>query len=246
MNFFSRRAPKKNLVYTVLFDAPGSESYRFLGKMLTSSLLKTFFTGDILVFRNSSAPLYLVERKGLDEVYLETPEMYGQARAEFSWCWKYKVAELIENPEQYDKILFVDADSLALRNIDHLLEGDWDIRYQPERGTVMNTRKYNAFLTDNEMAGEASRSEGINSGTLAVRGRFSTKSCRRGRTLMKASRCATPASGIRQAGTRCCYGKRARLPKPHPLKPGAGKANGGRSRFRRERCSFRGIWTRTT
>lgn len=170
MNFFSRRAPKKNLVYTVLFDAPGSESYRFLGKMLTSSLLKTFFTGDILIFRNSAAPLYLVERKGLDEVYLETPEMYGQARAEFSWCWKYKVAELIENPEQYDKILFVDADSLALRNIDHLLEGDWDIRYQPERGTVMNTRKYNAFLTDNEMAGEASRSEGINSGTLAVRG----------------------------------------------------------------------------
>jgi hypothetical protein len=40
-----RRAPKKNLIYTGRFDAPGSESYRFLGKMLASSLVKTFITG---------------------------------------------------------------------------------------------------------------------------------------------------------------------------------------------------------
>lgn len=96
----ARRAPKKNLVYTVCFDAPGSESYRFLGKMLASSLVKTFFTGDIVVFRNSPAPLYLVERKGLEEVFLETPDMYGQERAEFAWCWNYRVAPLIENPEE--------------------------------------------------------------------------------------------------------------------------------------------------
>jgi hypothetical protein len=164
-----RRAPKKNLVYTVCFDAPGSESYRFLAKMLTSSLLKTFFTGDILVFRNSPAPLFLVERKGLEEVYLETPEMYGQERAEFSWCWKYRVAPLIENAAEYDKILFVDCDSLALRNLDHLLEGEWDIRYQPERGKPGNGKSFNAFLTDEEMERAAKR-EGANSGTLAVRG----------------------------------------------------------------------------
>jgi hypothetical protein len=164
-----RRVPKKNLVYTVAFDAPGSESYRFLVKMLTSSLLRTFFTGDILVFRNSAAPLFLVERKGLDEVYLETPPMYGQERAEYAWSWKYKVAELIENPEQYDKILFLDADCLALRNVDHLLEGDWDIRYQPERGKPMSGKSFNAFLTESEMVTAAKR-VGANSGTLAVRG----------------------------------------------------------------------------
>ena len=158
-----------NLVYTVCFDAPGSESYRFLGRMLISSLLKTYFTGDIVIFRNSPAPLYLVERKGLEEVYLETPEMYGQARAEYSWCSKYRVAPLIENPEQYDKILFLDCDSLALRNIDHLLEGDWDIRYQPERGKPGNGKSFNAFLTDEEMT-VAGQMEGANSGTLAVRG----------------------------------------------------------------------------
>jgi hypothetical protein len=132
-----RKEPRKNLVYTIAFDAPNSESYRFLGKMLASSLLRTFFTGDIMVFRNSPAPLFLVERKGLEEVYLETPPLHGQERAEWAWGWKYKVAELID-PEPYDKVLFLDCDSLALRNIDHLLEGTWDIRYQPERGKAMS------------------------------------------------------------------------------------------------------------
>jgi hypothetical protein len=161
--------PKKNLVYTIAFDSPNSEGYRFLGKMLASSLVRTFFTGDVIVFRNSPHPLFLVERKGLEEVYLETPPMHGQDGAEEAWCWKYRVAELIENPEQYDKILFVDCDSLALRNIDHLLEGDWDIRYQPERGNPANSRKFNAFLTGEEMVSTASRT-GVNSGTIAVRG----------------------------------------------------------------------------
>lgn len=167
MNLYTSRAPKKNLVYTVIFDAPGSESYRFLGKMLASSLLRTFFSGDILIFRNSPGPLFLVERKGLEEVFLETPEMYGQERAKFAWCWKYRVAELIE-VAQYDKILFVDADCLALRNIDHLLEGDWDIRYQPECGRSGDGKSFNAFLTEDELAKAADR-EGANSGTLAVR-----------------------------------------------------------------------------
>lgn len=45
---------------------------------------------------------------------LETSGMSGKAGVERAWCWKYKVAELIENPEQYNKILFVDCDSMAL------------------------------------------------------------------------------------------------------------------------------------
>lgn len=163
-----QKQPKKNLVYTVAFDAPRSESYRFLARMLASSLLRTFFTGDIVVFRNSPAPLFLVERKGLEEIFLEIPEMHGQERAELAWGWKYKVAELID-PEPYDKILFLDCDSLALRNIDHLLEGDWDIRYQPERGKPANGTSFNAFLTEEELALAAGR-DGANSGTLAVRG----------------------------------------------------------------------------
>ena len=161
-------ALKKNLVYTVAFDAPGSESYRFLAKMLVSSLARTFFTGDVMVFRNSAAPLFLVERKGVEEFYIETPPLRGKERAEMAWGWKYRVADLID-PTAYDKILFLDADCLALRNIDELLEGNWDIRYQPERQHLMNGDSFNAFFTDDEME-RAGRREGANSGTLAVRG----------------------------------------------------------------------------
>ena len=169
MNLATRRTPKKNMIYTIAFDPPQSEGYRFLGKMLVSSLLRTFFDGDIVVFRNSVAPLFMVERKGLEEVYIETEQLTGRVGMEEAWCWKYRVAELIENPEQYDKILFLDCDSLALRNVDHLLEGDWDIRYQPEREKTMDGRSFQAFLTEEEMAVAALR-DGANSGTLAVRG----------------------------------------------------------------------------
>lgn len=98
-----------------------------------------------MVFRNSPAPLFQVERKGLHEVYVPTPPLEGQAGAERAWCWKYRAAEMIEHPEQYDKILFLDCDSLALRHLGDLLEGDWDIRYQPERGQMQDSRKFNAF-----------------------------------------------------------------------------------------------------
>ena len=89
-------APQKpNLIYTGVFDPPGSEGCRILAKMLVSSLLRTGFYGDILVFRNSEAPLFLVERKGLEECTIETPEIHGKAGAELAWCWKYKVREYV-------------------------------------------------------------------------------------------------------------------------------------------------------
>lgn len=157
----------RNLIYTVVLDAPGAEGYRFLGKMLVSSLLRTFFTGDVVVFRNFSNPLFLVERKGLEEVYVETPQIIGQAGAEQAWCWKYKVAPLLD-VRGYDKVLFLDADTLALRNVDHLLEGDCDIAYQVERRARGDQQSFNGFYTPEEMARAAQR-DGVNSGTLAVR-----------------------------------------------------------------------------
>ncbi len=157
----------RNLIYTVVLDAPGAEGYRFLGKMLVSSLLRTFFTGDVVVFRNFSNPLFLVERKGLEEVYVETPQIIGQAGAEQAWCWKYKVAPLLD-VRGYDTVLFLDADCLALRNVDHLLEGGFDIAYQVERRARGDGQSFNGFYTEKEMARAAPR-DGVNSGTLAVR-----------------------------------------------------------------------------
>jgi hypothetical protein len=137
--------------------------------MLASSLLRTYFPGDIMIFRNSAAPLFLVERKSLEEIYIETPPLQGRTGAEAAWCWKYRVAPLIPHPEQYDRVLFLDCDCLVLRNLDGLLAGDWDVRFQPERGKPGNGPSFNAFLSDAEMNVAGGR-EGVNSGTLAVRG----------------------------------------------------------------------------
>lgn len=66
-----------HLAYTIAFDPPGSSGHRVLARLLASSLRRTFFNGDVIVFRNSEAPLFLVERKGLEEVFIETPDLHG-------------------------------------------------------------------------------------------------------------------------------------------------------------------------
>jgi len=160
------RAPR-NLIYTLVLDEPGSEGYRFLERMLVSSLLRTFFTGDIVVFRNTENPLFLVERKGLEEVYVETPLIVGREGWDTAMSWKYKVAEMLD-VQGYDKVLFLDSDFLALRNIDHLLAGDWDIAYQVQRGETGDGWMFNGFYDEEEMA-VARPHSGVNAGSYAVR-----------------------------------------------------------------------------
>jgi hypothetical protein len=138
-----------------------------MAKFLVSSLLRTHFSGDIMVFRNSATPLFLVGRQGLQEVQIETAALAGDSRAFDAWCWKYR-AGLMLDVSGYDKVMFLDADCLALRNMDHLLEGDWDIRYQPEHGTCATGSCYNASFTAEEMA-QAAHLPGVNSGSFAVR-----------------------------------------------------------------------------
>jgi hypothetical protein len=172
--------PRPHLLYTVAFDPPGSEGCRILAKMLASSLLRTGFGGDILIFRNSEAPLFLVGRQGLEEVFIETPPVRGMKGAEFAWCWKYRVRDHVlawmddrGGIGAWDKVLFLDADSLALRNIDHLLEGDWDLGFHPERGRDIGIQQFSCFLTDEECA--RWKRDGANSGTLAVAARHYDK-----------------------------------------------------------------------
>lgn len=157
----------QHLAYTIAFDPPGSPGHRMMAKMLAASLLRTYFGGDIIIFRNSPDPLFRVQRKGLDEIYIDTPQLGGLEGAQDAWCWKYRVKEYID-AGKYDKILFLDADCLALRNVDHLLEGDWDIAYQNEKGLSIGLPQFSAFLTDNERS--CLKRDGINSGHLAVKG----------------------------------------------------------------------------
>ena len=159
---------ERNLAYLIAVDAPGCGGQRTMAKMLVSSLLRTGWAGDIMVFHNAETPLFLTPRAGLEEVSLEAVSPGGGEGAEMAWRWKYLVAEMIP-AEQYGRILFLDADCLALRSVNHLVEGEWDIAVQPERGAPVTEWNHYSYLTEEELVSLRGRN-GVNSGTWAVRG----------------------------------------------------------------------------
>ncbi|MES2706955.1 MAG: hypothetical protein V4726_10175 [Verrucomicrobiota bacterium] len=164
VNIISQRL----LAYTVAIDAPGCGGQRTLAKLLVSSLLRTGWPGEILLFHNGEEPIFRTPRGGLEEVALDLESPGGEAGALLAWKHKYLVAERI-SAERYDRILFLDADCLVLRDLSHLLEGYWDISVQPER--TMTRWNHYSYLTEVELASPTMASRnGINSGTWAVRG----------------------------------------------------------------------------
>lgn len=163
--------PEKCLVYTVAVDPAGTNLHAQMAKLLACSLLRTLFTGDIVIFRNTPEALFPVGRPGLLEVELPTPDYAGYKDEQEAWRYKFRVRESLATLglHNYDKVIFLDADSLALRNVDHLFPGDWDIGHQLEiPGRSITLKQFHCFLTEKEMASLGGR-PGSNSGTLAVR-----------------------------------------------------------------------------
>jgi hypothetical protein len=133
-----------------------------MARVFVASLLRTNFSHEIIVFKNKPDSLFLSPLSDVREVYLDTRH---EGWAE-SMCWKWKVAQYID-ASKYDVIAYFDCDCIALRNIDHLFTGDWDILYQPERHWTVTAPPYHCFLTDLEM--KTLKRPGINAGTFAVR-----------------------------------------------------------------------------
>lgn len=159
----------RNLVYTLALDRKGETGHRNLAKLLVSSLLRTRFTGDILVFHNSPAPLFLVARDGVREIHLDVTEQTDDPR-EFAGCAqsrKHAVAEHIDGA-QYDRIMFIDCDAVVLRNIDHLFADPCELAVVCEPGTRIQMKPYCGYLTPAERA--SLNRDGLNSGTWAVAG----------------------------------------------------------------------------
>jgi len=148
------------LIYTIALDRPEQEFYRHMAKILVSSLLRTYFTGDILAIHNGAAPLFLVERKGVQELMLPGGEVDG-------YKLKYQARRWIE-AGRYDWVCFLDCDMITLRNIDHLFDpgSECDILWQPEGR--MRQAPYNAYFHPEEHP--RLWRNGANSGTWAVRG----------------------------------------------------------------------------
>ncbi|HWB06754.1 MAG TPA: hypothetical protein VG796_27265 [Verrucomicrobiales bacterium] len=142
-----------SLLYTVAFDPPGAGGMRQMVKMLGGSVVRTGFSGDMVIFRNAPAPVFMIGRQGLGEEYVETPDMEPRKLAEYAREWKAHAAAVIDGGS-YEWIVFLDADCLCLRNIDHLLaDRDCDILYQLETGGTVKQQ-----------------TSKISTGTWAVRG----------------------------------------------------------------------------
>ena len=159
----------RNLVYTVALDYADTTGHRNLAKMLVSSLLRTRFSGDIVVFHNSPAPLFQIAREGVREIVLDVPAsaLSGDDLAGYARSAKHAAATHID-AAAYGKILFIDCDAIVLRNIDRLLTGDWDFACFAEPGTRIQEDAYSGYLTRPEHRKLVH--EGVNSGTWAVSG----------------------------------------------------------------------------
>lgn len=157
----------RNLVYTVALDPGGSTGHRNLAKLLVSSLLRTRFSGDILVFHNARAPLFMVPREGVREMSLEMPELLEKDGdfAGFAQSCKHRVGRHLD-ASGYEKVMFIDSDSVVLRNIDHLLAGSWELAVFAEPHSRIQHCSYGGYLTPAEW--QNFTSEGFNSGTWAV------------------------------------------------------------------------------
>ncbi len=159
----------RNLLYTLALDYTETTAHRNLAKLLVSSLLRTRFSGDILVFHNSPAPLFMVAREGVREIVLDVPAtaFAGGDLAGYARSAKHAAAAHID-AEHYAKIMFIDCDAIVLRNIDHLLAGDWDFACIAEPGTRIQQIAYSGYLSPKER--RSLGRTGVNSGTWAVAG----------------------------------------------------------------------------
>jgi hypothetical protein len=156
------------LAYTLALDhPPGAEGHRLMAKFMVLSLLRTKFDGDIIVFKNTPEPLFLIPRAGVREVLVETPPPEDELFWDHAQSWKFRVRNQLD-VSGYERVLFLDADCLALRSINPLLQGDWDIAVYAEPDSWAGMKWYNCFVSEEE-ARQRPKAPGINGGTLAVR-----------------------------------------------------------------------------
>ena len=113
-----------HLFASVLLDPPGSRTSRQLGKVQASSLLRTLFPGEMVVWRNFPEPLYPVERKGVHEVdFVPDRPLRNEELEDLRREAKGQMARsLVSHASRYEWIILADAGVMALRNWDHLFE----------------------------------------------------------------------------------------------------------------------------
>jgi hypothetical protein len=134
-----------------------------MARLLVTSLLRTGWHGRIVVFRNHARPVLPEGHPSVTEVVLsDTPEPAWHRIV----SWKFRVREQLDL-NGIGKVLFVDCDCLALRSINHLMFGSWDIFTAPEPGRIVEF-PFNGYLRDDEMT-LLQNEPGLNCGTIGIR-----------------------------------------------------------------------------
>ena len=152
-----------NLCYTIALDQPGQDIHRRMARLLVTSLIHTRWHGRIVVFHNGSAPILPGGHPMVEELPIN-------ANPDKQWhltmSWKYRVRDRLKL-DGIGKVLFLDCDCIALRSINHLMLGAWDLYTAPEPGRLTEP-PFNGYLTDSEMS-LLSHRPGLSSGALGIR-----------------------------------------------------------------------------
>lgn len=163
----------KTLIYTVAYDNKDSRVYQGLAKLLASSIIRSGFTGEMVVFHNGEEPLFKSRREGLFEMGVDLPEDPGTITEdtvltvpEQRWALKHRVSSILLEEFSWDRLLFIDADCLVVGPLGPVFEGDFELAVYREPRQPMTRLSFNCFLTEEEMSGL--NVEGINSGIFCM------------------------------------------------------------------------------
>ena len=119
------------VLYTIAFDETGKNTRFQMAKILASSLLRTCFSGQVVVFHNSTNPMFKIKREGINEVFVQDANNVDPINLR-SCELDFRLSVLRElDLESCDYVTFVDYGHLVLHNVDYLLVGrDWDLMLQ--------------------------------------------------------------------------------------------------------------------
>ena len=134
-----------------------------MARLLVTSLLRTDWHGRISVFTNSPRPLFSSKHPAVEELVLDESSVS-------TWEQIVSLKFLLRNRLDLTgigKVLFLDCDCIALRSLNNLMFGSWDIYTAPEPGRIVEF-PFNGYLTEAEMPGLKS-SPGLNGGSIGVR-----------------------------------------------------------------------------
>jgi hypothetical protein len=152
-----------NLCYTIAVDKSGQDIHRKLARLLVTSLLRTNWMGKIVIFRNGEHPILPEGHDAVEEQVIKIDPATAWTEI---MAWKYRVHDYLDLTN-VGKVLFLDCDCIALRSINHLMMGAWDIFTAPEPGRITEF-PFNGYLTDSEMI-SLQHAPGLNAGVFAIR-----------------------------------------------------------------------------